>query len=472
MGSGSDDAFSLARQVRDGELSASELVEDCLEAIASPAQEEINAFVFTAPEGARAAAARVDRARERGEPLGRLAGIPFGVKELQQVTGWPDTLASTAFGDRVASHTDTMTKRLIAEGAVPVGLTASPELGRSSFCSTPLHGTTRNPWDRSLTTGGSSSGSAAAVAAGITPFSTGSDGAGSLRIPASFCGVIGFKPTAGLVPRGPKFGGTAGNQVYGPITTTVRDTALVMDCITGVDDGEFGSVPTPGSFVAALRDELPSGLRVAFSAGLGYSPVEEQVRKVTEGAFADLVAEIGAAVVDLEDRIAFPDAGPTFRLLSMLDVWSQVRELPADRMELLDPSVRQYSDLIREASFDDYLDAHQQRAELTRHVGGLFAQVDLLVTPTTPVTAFAAEGPMPRQIDGQAVDHWGSLRLTYPFNLTGHPAISVPVADTPGAPIGLQLVAPRFHDQRLLAVAARLEAAHPWRRHAPEVDPA
>lgn len=460
-----DDAYSLASRVHDGEVSATQLVEDCLTAIASPAQKDINAFVFVDEEGALTAAARVDKAREQGEPLGRLAGVPFGVKELQQVEGWPDTLASEAFRERVAPQTDTMVRRLVAEGAVPIGLTASPELGRSSFCSTPLHGTTRNPWDLALTTGGSSSGSAAAVAAGVTAFSTGSDGAGSLRIPASYCGVVGFKPTAGIVARGPKFGGTAGNQVYGPIATTVRDIALLMDCIAGIDDGEFGTVPAPGSFLSSL-DGLPRGLRVAFSPGLGYSPVAKDVRRATEIAARDLIEAMGAVPVDLEDRIAFPDAGPAFRALSMLDVWSQVRELPAERMELLAPSVRQYSDLIRQASFDDYLDAQQRRATLTRHVGEIFDEVDLLVTPCTPVTAFAAEGPMPREIDGESVDHWGSLRLTYPFNLTGHPAISIPVAGVEGAPIGLQIVGPRFGDERLLAAAARYEAEHPWRRHA------
>jgi aspartyl-tRNA(Asn)/glutamyl-tRNA(Gln) amidotransferase subunit A len=460
-----DDACGTVQRLRDGEVSATELVEDCLAAIASPLQKEINAFVFVDEEGARRAAARVDNTRAKGGHLGPLAGVPFGVKELQQVAGWPDTLASEAFADRVAEQTDTMTRRLVEAGAVPVGLTASPELGRSSFCSTPLHGTTRNPWDLSLTPGGSSSGSAAAVAAGITTFCTGSDGAGSLRIPASFCGVVGYKPTNGLLPRGPKFGGTAGNQAYGPLATTVRDVAVFINCVAGVDDGEVGSVPSPGGFLAGL-DDLSSGLRIGFSAGLGYSPVDPGVRAATEEACARLVAAAEGTAVGLDGEVSLPDGSQAFRTLSMVDVWDQVRGLPEERMALLDRSVRQYSDFVREATFDDYIDAQRLRARLTRVVSELFDRVDLLVTPATPVTAFGAEGPMPRRIDGEDVDHWGSLRLTYPFNLTGHPAISLPLNQVNGPPIGMQIVTRRFADRLLLRAAARFEAASPWKRHA------
>lgn len=460
------DTVTLAGRVRTGEVSARETVQQALADIASARQQELNAFVHVDEAGALARADAVDRTRSEGGDPGPLAGVPFGVKELQQVEGWPHTAASEAFADRVATDTTTLVQRLVRAGAVPVGLTASPELGRSSFCSTPLHGTTRNPWDLSRTTGGSSSGSAAAVAAGITPFCTGSDGAGSLRIPASFCGVVGFKPTYGVVPRGPGFTGTAVNQAYGVLTTTVTDTALIMDCVAGIDDGEFGSVPTPGGFVAAL-DQLPEGLRVGYSAGLGYSPVDPEVRRLTEAAAAALVEAVGGVEVDLTDRVELPDAGPTFRALSMLDVWDQVRDLPPERMELLAPSVRQYSDHVAEATFEEYLAAQRLRAELTRTVADVFSSVDLLLTPVTPVPAFGAEGPMPRSIDGTDVDHWGSLRLTYPFNLTGHPAISVPLAGIDGVPIGLQIVARRFQDPLVLAAARRFEVARPWQRTAP-----
>lgn len=460
------DVVTLAGQVRNGEVSARDVVQQVCVEIASPRQQEINAFVHVDEAGALARADEVDRARAAGEDPGPLAGVPFGVKELQQVEGWPHTAASEAFADRIATDTTTLVQRLVRAGAIPIGLTASPELGRASFCSTPLHGTTRNPWDLSRTPGGSSSGSAAAVAAGVTPFCTGSDGAGSLRIPASFCGVVGFKATYGVVPRGPKFAGTAANQAYGVMTSTVTDTALIMDCVAGVDDGEFGSVPAPGGFVAGL-DRIPEGLRVGYSPGLGYSPVDPEVRSRTEAASAALIDAIGGVAVDLTDRVEFPDAGPTFRALSMLDVWDQVRELPPERMALLAPSVRQYSDHVAEATFDEYLDAQRTRAQLTRTVADVFASVDLLITPVTPVPAFGAEGPMPRRIDGVDVDHWGSLRLTYPFNLTGHPAISVPLAGIDGVPIGLQIVARRFHDPLVLAAARRFEIARPWQRQAP-----
>src|SRR5699024_9755192 len=255
-----------------------------------------------------------------------LAGVPFGVKELQQVTGWPDTLASMAFKDRVAGVTDTMVNRLIAADAVPVGLTASPELGRSSFCSTSRHGTTRNPWDPDLTPGGSSSGSAVAVAADITSFCTGSDGAGSLRIPASFCGVVGMKPSRGVVPRGPQYGGSSETQVYGPIANNVHDVALVLDCVTGIVDGEFGSATCDGQFVRAL-ESLPRGLRVAYSPDLGYAAVEKNIIAATTAKYHEFVNAIDGVKAEVPDGPLFPDTGKAFRTLSMLDVWAQVRDL-------------------------------------------------------------------------------------------------------------------------------------------------
>lgn len=461
------DTWSLSEQVRTRQVTATELVERFLSKVSTPRQKEINAFAHVDAVGARQAARHVDQSIREERIPGPLSGVPFGVKELQEVKGWPNTLASEAFADRIGESTDTIVSRLVAAGAIPVGLTTSPELGRSSFCSTPLHGTTRNPWDNSLTTGGSSSGSAAAVASGLTAFSTGSDGAGSLRIPASFCGVVGFKPSAGVVPRGPKYGGAAGNQAYGPIASSVRDVALLMDVLSGVDDGEYGSVPAPGSFVDALAS-CPSGLRVGFSPGLGISPVEPDVQELCEAAFAEFVRAIDGDVVDVEPDIVLPDSTKAFRVLSMLDVHTEVRGLSVERSRLLGESVRQYSELVEQCSFDDYSDAHVTRAELIRAVAVIFDRIDILVTPTTPTRAFAAEGPMPHQIDGSPVDHWGSLRLTYPFNLTGHPAVSVPVPVTAGPPVGLQLIARRFNDPLLISAAARYELATAWPRHAPE----
>lgn len=465
MRSVTDDVWALADQVKKHQLTAVELVQRFLADLVSPWHREINAMASVDEARALDSARRVDAAIAGGDERLPLAGVPFGVKELQQVSGWPDTLGSLAFADRVAAETDTMVERLVVAGAVPVGLTTSPELGRSSFCSTELHGTTRNPWDLSRTTGGSSSGSAAAVASGLIPFATGSDGAGSLRIPASFCGVVGFKPSAGVVPRGPKFGGVAGNQAYGVLTTTVRDTALILDVLAGAQDSEWGSVPSPGSFIEALT-RRPEGLRVGFSADLGYSPLDADVRLATSDAFHRVVEAVDGVEIDLADRVRLPDSSQAFRLLSMLDIHAQVRGLDDGQKDLLGSTVRQYSDLVREASFDDYLQAHMLRADLTRTVAEIFEHVDVLVTPTTPVLPFGAEGPMPREIDGESVDHWGSLRLTYPFNLTGHPAVSIPIARTGGAPVGLQLVTRRYHDPLLMTVAAAAEEANPWPRHA------
>lgn len=463
------DAVATAEAVRSGATSAAEVLEQALKAIAQH-DPDLGAFVFVDADGARRRAAAVDEEVSNGRDPGPLAGVPFGVKELQAVRGWPFTNASTAFRDEVAPATSTMVERMVAAGAVPVGLTASPELGRSAFTASALHGVCRNPWDRTRTPGGSSGGSATAVAAGMVPIATGTDGAGSLRIPASFTGVVGFKGTHGRVPRGPEWVGSVHNLEYGAVTTTVRDTARFLDCVVGHDERDPESLPAPGESFEATMDAVPlAGLRVLWSEGLGYAPCDPEVARVVRGGLDALLAATGAVEVDVP--VALADCSAAFRTLAVPDVWDTFRHVgPAGRVEV-DASVRKYLEPAHDPTVEDFADAHRDRRHLVAALADLFDDVDLIVTPSTQLPAFGAEGPMPDEIAGVAVSHWSGLGVTFPFNLSGHPAVSVPAGFVEGTPIGLQVVGRRHDDHRVLAAARAFEKARPWPRHAPLLAP-
>ncbi|WP_160145506.1 amidase [Arthrobacter sp. SLBN-53] len=448
-----------AERVRSGRLSARDVVAEALCAIET-ADPELNAFVHVDRDGAMTRATEIDRIVAAGQDPGPLAGVPMGVKELHAVSGWPYAMGSRLYQGRIADHTSTLVTRAVAAGAVPVGVTTSPEFGRASFTASPLHGVTRNPWNPRLTPGGSSGGSAAAVAAGMVPFATGTDGAGSLRIPAAFCGLVGFKATYGVVPRGPRHRGVADNDHYGVLTTTVRDTARVLDSVTGLDPADRASVPAP--LLEAALDEVDlRGLRVAFLPTLGGAPCDPEVAAVAEVAAQRFLAATGAVRVSVEVPID-PDCAAAFRVLSAPDVYAAVvaagSGAPGD-VEV-DASVRRYVDAARELTVSALLQAHETRARLVAATAAAFEQMDLLLTPSTQVPAFDAEGPMPTEIDGHEVDHWGALAVTYPFNLTGQPAISVPAGWAGGAPCGLQIVGARHADALVLAAAGAAERSN------------
>ena len=445
-----------AENVRSGRISAREVVAEALCTIET-ADPGLNAFVHVDRDGAMARAAEIDRIVAAGDDPGPLAGVPMGVKELHAVAGWPHALGSRLYAGRIADHTSTLVTRAVAAGAIPVGVTTSPEFGRASFTASPLHGVTRNPWNPRLTPGGSSGGSAAAVAAGMVPFATGTDGAGSLRIPAAYCGLVGFKATYGVVPRGPRHRGVADNDHFGVLTATVRDTARVLDCVTGLDPADRASVPAP-RMQAALDQVDLRGLRVAFLPTLGGVPCDPEVAAVAEAAAQRFLAATGAIRVSVEVPIE-PDCAAAFRVLSAPDVYAAVAAAGAgDPGDVeVDASVRRYVEAARELTAPALLQAHETRARLVAAIAGAFERMDLLLTPATQVPAFEAEGPMPTEIDGHEVDHWGALAVTYPFNLTGQPAISVPAGWAGGAPCGLQIVGARHADGLVLAAAHAAE---------------
>lgn len=459
-------ATRIADMVRAGELSATDVVQDSVARI-SRIDAELGAFVHLDAERALARAAAVDDRVRRGDDPGPLAGVPLGVKELQAVRGWPLTYGSRLYAGHVADFTATVVERAVAAGAVPIGLTASPEFGRASFTASALHGVCRNPWDLTRTPGGSSGGSASAVAAGLVPLATGTDGAGSIRIPAAYTGLVGFKGTYGRVPRGPGFTGSAGNDHYGVLTRSVRDTARFLDCVCGADETDPAALPAP---TQPFEEQLDNGamnlggLRIAWSAGLGSVPCEESVEATVREAAAALITELDGTEVEAGVKVD-TGCGRAFRTLSAPEVQRMIRHAGAADLVHVHPTVRRYAEARPTA--DDVVEAHEARFRLIGVFAEAFTRFDLLLTPTTQVSAFAAEGPMPTRIAGQDADHWSALGLTFPFNLSGHPAVSVPAGTVDGTPVGLQIVGRRHEDMLVLATAARYERIRPWPDLAP-----
>jgi aspartyl-tRNA(Asn)/glutamyl-tRNA(Gln) amidotransferase subunit A len=461
-------AVEIAEGVRRGILRASEVLAHHVERVRR-LDGAIGAFVFLDDASAEAARA-IDARVARGEDPGRLAGVPIGVKELEDVAGWPHTKGSKVLADQVAATTSTQVERLRRAGAVPIGLTASPELGSASYTASLLHGVCRNPWNPALTPGGSSGGSAAAVALGLVPLATGSDSGGSLRIPASYCGVVGFKGTYGRVPRGPLYVGLPNLRNYGALARTVRDTARYLDCVVGADEHDALSLPHPGfSYEDRIRTTRLEGRRVAWSTDLGFTACAPDVARAIREAATALVAHAGLHEVAVDVRLPDPHtAWPVLLAPDLHDLYAPF--LPA-RADDVHPILRAMLAGTAGIGVRDFAEAALARDALVQALADVFDRVDLLLLPTTAVPAFAAEGPMPAVIDGRSVSPLASVALTSTFNLTGHPAVSVPAATADGAPIGLQIVGRRHDDLLVLAAAAALEDARPWPALAPERPP-
>jgi aspartyl-tRNA(Asn)/glutamyl-tRNA(Gln) amidotransferase subunit A len=359
---------------------------------------------------------------------------------------------------------------LRAAGAVPVGKTAAPEFGTLNFTETKAWGITRNPWDPSRTPGGSSGGSAAAVAAGIMPFSTASDGGGSTRIPAAFSGLVGLKPSHGRIANPDS--GQSGSQtaVVGALVTTVADSARHLDVVAGPDDRDRTSLPAPGVRYEDLVETLDvRGLRARWSDSLGFAICDPEVAELTRSA-AYALAEAAGLVLD-EDPVELTDPVHTWLSAGAMDLWLSLEPgmWPA-RADDLTLYSRQSLEQTESYPLPRFAKVQQHREQLTADVGSLFAQVDVVLCPTTAVAAFPAGGPPPSEIAGRPSEPLGAMATPYTMlaNLCWNPAISVPAGLTAdGLPVGLQIIARRHHDEIPLRLARILEQVQPWPRTAP-----
>jgi aspartyl-tRNA(Asn)/glutamyl-tRNA(Gln) amidotransferase subunit A len=395
-----------------------------------------------------------------------LGGVPIGIKELDQVAGWPDTEACVALSHLVADFSSVMVQRLEDAGVVLVGQTTASEFGGVNVTRTVMHGATHNPWQRDRTPGGSSGGSASAVAGGIITMATAGDGGGSIRIPAGFTGLVGLKATYGRIPRAPKV--QLGNltTVTGCVTRSVRDTARWFDVTSGHDPRDPLSLPSVGKWEPELGTltQALRGLRVAVVPDWGGAVVSPAMWEVLSAEADQLIAEHGWKRIDIDTSL--PSMGAAWSISGMLSIHAQLGELWPDCADVLTPEIR----MGLTATMDRYGPEARARIEarrtaLNERMAEIFntsTGVDLVLTASNPDIAFDAEGPLPSSFGGVRAGAGNNGRLTFPANLHGNPAISIPAGFVDGLPVGLQVVSRHFTEQLLLEIALHIERNRPW----------
>ena len=453
-------AAEIATAVRSGSVRATAVVRACLDRI-ERLEPRFNSFVTVTADDALAAAERVDALVAQGRDPGPLAGVPVSVKDLIAVGGVRQTFGSLLLADNVAQHDAPSVERLRAAGACIVGKSTTSEFGSKAVGDSPLTGVTRNPWNPQHTPGGSSSGAAAGVAAGLVPVALGTDGGGSIRIPASFCGLFGIKARFGRVPVWPPAAAPALSHV-GPITRTVRDAALLLSVIAGPDPRDPNAVAAPVPDFCRSLGLGVAGLRIAWCPSFGWSRVDPEVQeRCREAAFA--LARHGAQVQEIAPPFAL-DPAPAWNRMFYGRIGARLAELAPtpERMALVNPALRAAVQQQAGPGAIDDARAEALRARTVAEAEALFARVDLLLTPTMPVTAPAVGVDVPAGHEGRNAVDWSCF--TYPFNLTGHPAASHPVGNgVAGLPIGLQIVGRMDGEVDILRAAAVLERSYPVR---------
>lgn len=499
-----DDACSLVDAFRSGERSPLEELDATLAAIDAS---DLNAFGFVDPERARAAAAGADASK----PFG---GVPTGIKELELVEGWPQTEASLVFRDRIATQTAVHVERLLdGGGAVPVGQTTASEFGGLNVSVTRLHGVTHNPWRYGRTVGGSSGGSAAAVAGGLVALATGGDGGGSIRIPASYTGLLGMKGTFGRISRSPRAYMRPNTIVLGNVARSVRDAARYFDVCGGYDSADPSTLPKHPGFEAALGTHDLEGRRVAVVPGLGGVPLDPGVEEHLRGEAAALIAATGMVEVDL--RIEPPNLAAQWMMGNLATLLADL----GDRW----PACA--SDMTPDVAIGLYMAqslynlqtaavAESLRVELNETMSAAFDEVDFVISAANPGPAFAADAEqssreesfidwaksrtaslyafrsflfatrlasvifpkVPSLLIDRAARRFPELvnmgGLTIIANIYGNPAASIPAGTIDGLPIGMQVLARHHADDLLFDVALAVERTRPWPLVAPHVAPA
>ena len=458
--------LDLAAMIRKKEISPVEITEALLTRI-DGLNPRLNAFCLVTPDVARVAAREAEIAVMKREPIGPLHGVPVSIKDVLYTRGIRTTGGSRLFAELMPEEDAIAVARLRAARAVILGKTNTSEFGHKAVTDNPLFGPTRNPWNLDLTPGGSSGGGAVAVASGLGPLALGSDGGGSVRIPAAFCHVFGFKPSYGRVPHHSGFPGWEHVSHLGPITRTVHDAAAMLDVIAGGDDRDRASLPAePGSYLDACEAGI-KGLHVAWTPDLGYAPVEARVRTLCENAAAEFES-LGCHVEVVNPGWENPEeAFSTLIAAQFYAAWAD--QLPhAETM--MDPTLVKFVRRGGSVSAHDYVHALRRVNAYWLEAQTFLARFDLLLTPTTAVAPFRVDAAPPREIDGERVSPLGWMPFTYPFNLTGQPAASVPAGLTDdGIPVGLQIVGRRHADRTVLVAARAYEVACPWNEGRPRL---
>ena len=458
-------ATEMAKAVRDKQLSPVEISEAVLERI-EELNPKLNAFFTVTAELAMEAAKRAEAAVATGGPLGALHGVPVSFKDSMHTRGVRTTLGSKILEHNVPDENAPVVERVLSAGAIMLGKTTMPEFAWKAMTDSPLQGITRNPWNLECTPGGSSGGASAQIAAGMGPLAMGTDGGGSIRIPASFAGIYGIKPSFGRIPVYPSSAFDALSHT-GPMTRTVADAALALAVASGPHPADRLSLEGPAAdHTEALKAGI-AGLRVCWSRDLGYATVDGQVKDLTSAA-ARVFAELGCHVEE-----ATPDFGDfteVYRTFFRTGVATSIGGFLDEREDELDPGLVNIGRAGLELSAVDVGKAQVQRHQLYDRVRRFFEKYDLLLTPSVAVPPFRAGAPSPEPEHGHGENWIAWAPFSFPFNLTQVPAASVPAGfSAEGLPVGLQIVGPRLADIRVLQASAAYETARPWTQHRPSI---
>lgn len=442
-----------------GELSPVEATQAALDRI-DQLNPTVNAYCLVDAERALAQARQSEKRWHRKQPAGKLDGIPVSIKDIFLTRGWPTLRGSRTINpDQPWTEDAPAVARLREHNAILIGKTTTPELAWKGVTDSPLTGITRNPWDPTRTAGGSSGGAAAAVALGMAPLAIGTDGGGSVRIPAAFCGITTIKPTYGRIPHYPASPyGTLAHA--GPMTTTVTETALLLDVLSEPDHRDWSALPPPTHPHLDTLENGVRGMRIALSLDLGYATTHPDIAHAVTRA-AHTLEQLGATVE--QPDLHLDDPVEDFHILWFSGAAKSCQHLTPEQIQQLDPGLQHIRQQGLTYSAQDYLEATNTRMKLGQRMGAFHQKWDLLLTPTVPIPAFQAGHEVP---PGSPSPRWTSWTpLTYPFNMTQQPAASIPCGTTQdGLPIGLQIIGPRHSDARVLQAARALEKAQPWQR--------
>jgi len=421
--------------------------------------EYVNAFACFNQELALAAAVSSEKRWMKAEPMGLIDGVPVTLKDLIPVKDWNIRRGAITTDIENLSRIDSpVAARLRENNAIFIGSTTTPEFGWKAVTDSPLMGITRNPWDLSKTPGGSSGGAAVSASLGMGAVHIGSDGGGSLRIPASFTGVFGFKGTAGRVPVYPE--SILGSMYHiGSITRSVQDTALLLNIISKPDHRDWSALPFDNCDYSHETKLILSNLRIGFSPRLGYANVDPEVASLVKDGVAVLEG-IGARIEEIDPGFSSPIN--CFTILWRSALSHSLKSLSDKQKDVLDPELRDLVNGSSSITLSEYQDAMNDRIELKKIMNGFYNQYDLLITPTLPITAFKVGRLV---ADNEFQKNWPDWSpFSYPFNLSGEPACSIPCGFTSaGLPVGMQIVAPRYKDHLLIEVAKLFEEQRPFR---------
>ncbi|MGM0652023.1 MAG: amidase [Bacillota bacterium] len=463
-------AHKLAKLIKTKELSPVDVVQKFLSRI-EEVNPKINAYCTVAADYALEEAKKAEKKILSCVPIGQLHGVPVAIKDVTLTKGIRTTFGSKLYKDFVPDINSLVVQRLKDAGAIVLGKTNTPEFAAGGSTYNDLFGATRTPWNTDYNSGGSSGGSAAAIAAGLCPIAEGNDLGGSLRIPASFCGIVGLRPSPGRVPLYPSDLYWDDMSVEGPMARTVNDVALMLDVIAGMDKrAPMAMLPREESFLERTRGNLDCSFRIAWGNNLNLTPVDEEVMGIARGA-VEVFKLLGCPVSeDHPDFSGLQETAAVLRGVRFAALYHDQLKNP-EFIEKVNPNIIGNIKQGLSLSGEDLAKAEKHRSELWSKMLDFFSGYDLLILPTVPVKPFPAETAFPTEINGKAMESYIDwIMLTYAFSVTGLPAVSIPCGWTDdGFPVGLQIAGRPGRERDVLLAAACYEQARPWHEKKPQL---